>query len=90
MSYTHIKMPLDKDTPLHIERIQLELLRQATPQRRFELMGSLSSTLIAASRKELQKRFPDEREAKLEWVRLHYGETLAHGLRRELKSRNML
>lgn len=83
-------MPLDKDTPLHIERLQLELLRQATPQRRFELMGSLSSTLIAASRKELQKRFPDEQEAKLEWVRLHYGEALASGLRKELMARGIL
>jgi hypothetical protein len=30
-------------------------------------MSSLSSTLINASRKELQKRFPNEMEAKLEW-----------------------
>ena len=83
-------MPLSKDTPLEVERVQLELLRQATPQRRFELMGSLRRSLINASRKEIGKRFPNETEAKLEWVRLHYGETLANGLRKELMSRNML
>jgi hypothetical protein len=83
-------VPLSEDTPLSAERIQLELLRQATPQRRFALMQSLSSTLITASRKELQKRFPNETEARLEWVRLHYGEVLASGLRKELIARNML
>jgi hypothetical protein len=58
---------LSKDTPLEVECFQLKLLRQATPQRRFELMRSLSSTLMNASRKKLQKRFPNETEAKLEF-----------------------
>jgi hypothetical protein len=81
---------LSEDTPLSAERIQLELLRQATPQRRFALMQSLSSTLITASRKELQKRFPNETQARLEWVRLHYGEKLADGLKRDLQARGLL
>jgi hypothetical protein len=83
-------MPLSEDTPLSVERVQLELLGQATPQRRFALMQSLNRTLITASRKELQKRFPNELEAKLEWVRLHYGEKLADGLRRDLQARGLL
>jgi hypothetical protein len=40
----------------------------------------LNHTLITASHKEIQKRFSNETEAKLEWVRLHYGEKLADGL----------
>jgi hypothetical protein len=83
-------VPLSEDTPLSAERVQLELLRRATPQRRFALMQSLSSTLITASRKELQKRFPNELEARLEWVRLHYGEKLADGLKRDLQARGIL
>lgn len=81
-------MPLSKDTPLSVEQVQLKLFRQASPQKRFTLMQSFSHTLIQASRKNIQKRFTNPREATIEWVRLHYGEKLAEGLKHSLSSQN--
>jgi hypothetical protein len=82
-------VPLSKDTPLHIENLQLELFRKATPQKRFTLMQSFSHTLIQASRKNIQKRFDNPAEANIEWVRLHYGEALAEGLKHTLNTQKL-
>jgi phage gpG-like protein len=64
------------DTSLDAEALQLELVRKASPARRFELMSSFSSTLRKASLKNLEQRL-SPLEARLEWMRLHYGETIA-------------
>jgi hypothetical protein len=77
-------MQLATDTPLELEAVQLELVKQASPARRFELMSSFSSTLRKASLKNLERRFSEPGQAKLEWVRLHYGEKWAHHLQGKL------
>jgi hypothetical protein len=79
-------MLLSKDTPLEIEKVQLELFRKASPGKRFALMSSFSSTLRRASQKQYEQRFSDPVQAKLEWVRLHYGDNFAKGLQGKLKT----
>lgn len=69
-------MVLDKDTPPEIEALQLELFRKASFAKRFALVSSFSSTLRRASLRQLEKRL-SPLDARLEWVRLHYGEVLA-------------
>jgi hypothetical protein len=77
-------MVLDIDTPASIEALQLELFRKASPARRFALMSSFSSTLRKASLRQLEERL-DPLAARLEWVRLHYGEALANSLQGKLQ-----
>jgi hypothetical protein len=67
-----------------MEALQLELFRKASPARRFALMSSFSSTLRKASLRQLEQRL-DPLEARLEWIRLHYGETLANSLQGKLR-----
>jgi hypothetical protein len=69
------------DTHERAAKVQLELRRRMTPERRLELMDAFSRDIIQLSREALRERFPDERELRLEWVRLHYGEDLAKRLR---------
>lgn len=59
--------------------IQLELLRQATPERRFALARSLSTTTMELARAAIRRRHPDwsEHAVLLEFVRVHYGRDLA-------------
>lgn len=76
-------MVLDKDTPAEIEAMQLELFRKASFAKRFALMSSFSSTLRKASLRQLEKRL-EPFEARLEWIKLHYGEEIAEGLRNKL------
>ncbi len=76
-------MLLAKDTPLTLEAVQLGLFRKASPAKRFALMSSFSSTLRRASLKQLEQRL-SPLEARLEWVRLHYGEAIAKSLRGKL------
>jgi hypothetical protein len=72
------------DTPANVEAVQLELVRKASPARRFALMSSFSATLRKASLKTLEQRFSQPQQAKLEWIRLHYGKTLTEGLQGKL------
>lgn len=80
---------LSSDTHLGAEAVQLELMRRAGPGRRAALAMSLSSSMIANSRRAVAKRFPelDEQGVKLRWMELHYGAALADAVRRYLRAR---
>ena len=71
------------DTDPESERVQIELLRAASPTRRASLALGLSRTVIALSRRALRASHPDLPEPEIEalWVELHYGRELAEGLR---------
>lgn len=75
------------DTSAEAERVQLELLRRAGVAGRFQLMRSLTSTVVDASRRALRETMPgaSEQEVLLKWVELHYGRDLADGVRRRLE-----
>ena len=75
------------DTDPEAARVQLELLRRASPARRPRLALSLSHSVLSLSRDGIARRLPgaSRREIGLEFVRLHYGEELADELRQYLQ-----
>jgi hypothetical protein len=76
------------DTDPESARVHLDLLRQASPERRLRLALSLSQSVLNLSRDGIARRLPGAgpREVGLEFVRLHYGEELADELRQHLHS----
>ncbi len=77
------------DTSSEAARVQIDLLRQAGPARRFHLACSLSDTCLWLARRALRRSMPDaaEREVQLAFVSLWYGEDLAQRVRRYLEQR---
>ena len=76
------------DTDPEVARVQMELLRKASPARRLRLALSLSRSVLALSRAGIAQRLPraSPEEVGLEFVRLHYGEALAGEVRQRLRS----
>ena len=77
------------DTHPKAEEVQLQLLRQATPAKRFGIMCSLSQTMAALSRRAIRRANPDysQRELDLAFISIHYGEELAERVRIYLEER---
>ena len=77
------------DTSPDAERVQIELLRAATPERRFALLRSLTSTAIRLSREAIRAQSPalTDEEVRLRWAEIHYGHDLADRVRRYLAER---
>ena len=71
-----------RDTSRDVEQLQMDLLRQAGGARRFELMCSLTETVIQLSFLGLRERHPDatEDELKVRFVALNHGDGLARGV----------
>jgi len=80
---------LSADTSPEAERVQIELLRQAGPARRFALARSLSQTTMQLARGAIRRRYPEasEEEVGLIFVALHYGPELAEQVRTHLARR---
>ncbi len=80
---------LPPDTSAAAFAVQMRLLRQSGPRARLERALNLSRFAIDASRQALRRRFPDESAEQLavRWVRQHYGEALAAGVRKALADR---
>lgn len=78
------------DTHPEVERLQINLLRNAGTQRRFELTFSLSQDMIELSRSALSQRYPalTEHEQQLKFVALCYGEELAKCVTNYLQRRS--
>lgn len=77
------------DTDPEAARVQLELMRRASPAHRLQLALSLSRAVIALSRDGLAQGSPgaSETEIGLRFVALHYGAALADEVRADLDSR---
>jgi hypothetical protein len=77
------------DTSEAAARVQLELIRRASPERRLQACLAFSRSMIALSRAALRARPPelDDLELGLEWVAQTYGAGLAAGVRASLASR---
>ncbi len=77
------------DTHPAAARVQLELLRSATPARRAAIALALSEEVVGRSRRALRERMPDASAAEIDlrWVELNYGPSLASALRAFLASR---
>ena len=77
------------DTSPEAERVQIELLRKAGEARRYELVCSLSQSVIQWSRESIRKAHPEasENELAVLFVDLCYGKKLANGFRADLARR---
>lgn len=73
------------DTHARAAHVQLELLRQASPEKRLQLMESFSREVRTLSLRSLERKCGDSLLAKLEWVRLNYGDDLANRVDAELR-----
>lgn len=71
------------------DQFQIELMREAGPQRRAAMALRLSDETIALARRAIARTRPelDKAQQGLEFVRLHYGADLATRLQRWLAAR---
>ena len=69
---------------------QVDLMRQAGPQRRTAMALRLSDETIALARRAIARRRPelDKTQRDVEFVRIHYGAELATKLERWLATRD--
>ena len=79
------------DTDAATEKEMIRLLREASVSERFELADTLTSTVIALSRRAIARNRPHtaETDILLEWVRLNYGQELAQELRDYVRERRL-
>lgn len=77
------------DTDEAAERVQLDLLRRASPGRRLGLALSLSDTVVELSRSALARSRPEltPEELAIRFVRRSYGDSLAREVQAELSRR---
>jgi hypothetical protein len=75
------------DTHPEAEKVQLELIRQASVARRISLMRSLTAFLVELSRQGIAQANPgmSEQEINLRWAEINYGEQLAGEIREYMK-----
>ena len=78
-----------EDTSPEIERVQIELLRKMSPARKFDLVCSMTQTMLQASRANIQAMHPDadENELRLLLIELYYGKELADRVRMDSQRR---
>jgi hypothetical protein len=78
-----------RDTHPEIERVQIQLLRQATPQRRLASGLSLSEEAMQIARQAITRAHPlaSEQEQGLLFVEVTYGKDLADRVRHYLAGR---
>jgi hypothetical protein len=74
------------DTHPEIERIQIELIRKASPAKLFGIVRSLSQSMIQASRRNIRELHPKATEEELAFifVELYYGKELAQRMQQHL------
>ncbi len=78
------------DTPREVEKIQINLLRQAGQARRIQIMLSLTQSMFELSRHNLCQTYPhlSEQERNVKFVELLYGPQLANALQTFLQARD--
>jgi hypothetical protein len=78
---------LSRDTSPKAEQVQIELLRSATPARRFALSQSMTSTALLMQQRALRALHPEaaDGELRLLALALNYGDDLAARVRAHLE-----
>jgi hypothetical protein len=69
--------------------IPSEMSHHLTPDQRVRLISDISMAIIYRQRQEIAERISDPFEAKIEWVRMAYGDDLAQRLRAFLERRKL-
>ena len=77
------------DTSPEMERVQIELIRKASPAKLFGLLRSMSQTMMQASRENIRRLHPDanKEELTLIFIELYYGKELANLVRTQMEKR---
>jgi hypothetical protein len=77
------------DTSPEAERVQIELIRKASPVKLFGLVRSMSQTMMQASRETIRQLHPDasQEELNLLFIELYYGKELANRVRMDWERR---
>jgi hypothetical protein len=77
------------DTSPEIERVQVELLRKASPAKRFALMASWSQFIVEVAKQGIRRDYPEasEEEVALMLLARQHGQELADKVRAYLKLR---
>ena len=78
-----------EDTSPEMERVQIELIRKASPAKIFGLVRSMSQSVMQASRENICKLHPDasKEELSLILVELYYGKEVAKLVRTQMERR---
>ncbi len=78
-----------EDTSPEVERVQIELIRKMSPEKKFNLVRSMTRTMIQASRANIQILHPDadENQLRLLFIELYYGKELADRFRMDSERR---
>lgn len=58
--------PLAEDTPIEVERIQVEILRRMSPGQKMDRMTSLNRSLRSMVRAQIRRRHPDAFEREID------------------------
>ena len=58
--------PLAEDTPIEVERIQVEIVRRMTPGEKLSQMVSLNRFLRTMVRTQIRKKYPGASEREIE------------------------
>jgi hypothetical protein len=80
------------DEPLtRADRFQIELWRQAPPQRRTQIAGRLSRDVMQMARRAIAETHPslDEWQQRVKFVEVHHGKELARRFARYLERRGL-
>ena len=80
-----------EDTSPEMERVQIELIRKASPAKLFGLVRSMSQTMMQASRDNIRRLHPDanKEELTLIFVELYYGKELANLVHTQMEKRRV-
>ncbi len=78
------------DTSAEAEAVQLELLRQMTPQQRIEKMCGLSQQVRQMAFQAIRRQHPEYSEDEVKWtfIALTYGQELSDEVRRRQQETN--
>ena len=76
-----------EDTSPEMERVQIELIRKASPAKRFAIMQAWSQLLIEANKQHIRKDHANQEELNLLFIELYYGKELANLVRSQLEKR---
>ena len=78
-----------EDTSSEMERVQIELIRKASPAKLFGLLRSMSQTMMQASRENIRRLHPDanKEELTLIYIELYYGKELANLVHTQMEKR---
>ena len=78
------------DTDVKSEKILIDLLREKSIAEKFDMVRSLSQSMIELSKRAIARanKGIDDDQVNIMFVELHYGRALAQGFKKQLEKRS--